>query len=50
MRSLRFWLALGLSAVVAMATLVLVTVLLGVLLPLLNDQVESSNRGPAVAL
>jgi diguanylate cyclase (GGDEF)-like protein/PAS domain S-box-containing protein len=50
MRSLRFWLALGLSAVVAMATLVLVAVLLGVLLPLLNDQVESSNRGLAVTL
>jgi diguanylate cyclase (GGDEF)-like protein/PAS domain S-box-containing protein len=50
MRSLRFWLAVGLSAVVAMATLVLVAVLLGVLLPLLNDQVESSNRRLAVTL
>ena len=49
-RSLRLWLALSLSAVVAMATVVVVAFLLGVLLPLLNDQVESSNRALAVAL
>jgi len=49
-RSLRFWLALGLTTVVAMATLIVVAVMLGVLLPLLNNQVESSHRAIAVTL
>ena len=49
-RSLRFWLALGLSAVVAGTSVVVVSVLLGVLLPLLNEQVENSNEALAVTL
>ncbi|MBK7675918.1 MAG: EAL domain-containing protein [Candidatus Accumulibacter sp.] len=49
-RSLRFWLTLGLSAVVGVAIVAVVAVLLGVLLPRLNDQVENSNRTLGVAL
>lgn len=48
--SLRFWLALGLSAMVAVALAVFVAILLGVLVPRLNDQVESSNKALGVAL
>ena len=49
-RSLRFWLTLGLSAVVGVAIVAVVAVLLGVLLPRLNDQVANSNRTLGVAL
>ncbi|MCM8622959.1 MAG: EAL domain-containing protein [Candidatus Accumulibacter sp.] len=43
-RSLRFWLSLGLSSLVALAILTLIAVLLGVLLPRLNAGVEAQNR------
>ena len=50
-RSLRFWLSLGLSSLVALAVLTVVAILLFVLLPRLNAEVESKNRalGDAVA-
>ena len=43
-RSLRFWLSLGLSALVALAVLSVILVLLGVLVPRLNAGVEAQNR------
>jgi diguanylate cyclase (GGDEF)-like protein/PAS domain S-box-containing protein len=43
-RSLRFWISLGLSSFVALAMLTVVAVLLGVLLPRLNAEVETKNR------
>ena len=43
-RSLRFWISLGLSSFVALAMLTVVGVLLGVLLPRLNADVEAKNR------
>ncbi len=43
-RSLRFWLSLGLSSLVALAILTLIAVLLGVLLPRLNAGVEAQIR------
>ena len=43
-RSLRFWISLGLSSFVALAMLTVVGVLLGVLLPRLNAEVEAKNR------
>ncbi|TLD44234.1 MAG: putative signaling protein [Accumulibacter sp.] len=49
-RSLRFWLALALAAVVVTATVAVVVVLVVVLLPRLNDQVESSNRALGISL
>ena len=50
-RSLRFWISLGLSSFVAIAMLTVVGVLMGVLLPRLNAEVEAKNRslGEAVA-
>jgi hypothetical protein len=42
-RSLRFWLSLGLSTLVALAVLIVLGVVLGVLLPRLNAEVESRN-------
>ena len=44
-RSLRFWLSLGLSTLVALAVLIVLGVVLGVLLPRLNAEVESRNLG-----
>ncbi|HRD90455.1 MAG TPA: PAS domain S-box protein, partial [Accumulibacter sp.] len=49
-RSLRFWLALALASVVATATGAVVAVLVVVLVPRLNDQVESSNRALGLSL
>jgi diguanylate cyclase (GGDEF)-like protein/PAS domain S-box-containing protein len=43
-RSLRFWISLGLSSVVGLALLIIVGVLFGVLQPRLNDEVEAKNR------
>ena len=43
-RSLRFWLSLGLSAFVTLAMSAILAVLLGVLLPRLNADVETKNR------
>jgi len=48
--SLRFWLALGLSAMVGVAMVAIVAVLLGVLLPRFNDQVAASNKALATAI
>lgn len=50
-RSLRFWLSLGLSTLVALAVLTVAAILLFVLLPRLNTEVEAKNRalGDAVA-
>lgn len=49
-RSLRFWLVLALAAVVVTATVAVVVVLVAVLLPRLNDQVESNNRALGISL
>ena len=43
-RSLRFWISLGLSSFVALAMLTVVAVMMGVLLPRLNGEVEAKNR------
>ena len=43
-RPLRFWLSLGLSALVALAVLSVVLVVLGVLVPRLTTEVETQNR------
>ena len=43
-RPLRFWLSLGLSTLVALAILAVVLVVLGVLVPRLNTEVEAQNR------
>ena len=42
-RSLRFWLSLGLSTLVALAVLIVLGAVLGVLLPRLNAEVETRN-------
>ena len=44
-RSLRFWLSLGLSTLVALAVLSVILTVLGVLMPRLNAEVEEQNRG-----
>ncbi|HEY5762695.1 MAG TPA: EAL domain-containing protein [Rhodocyclaceae bacterium] len=49
-RSLRFWLALGLSSLVALAIGLVAAALLTVLLPRLNEQVESAQNAVGVAL
>jgi diguanylate cyclase (GGDEF)-like protein/PAS domain S-box-containing protein len=49
-RSLRFWLALGLSAIVGLAIALVAIALLSVLVPRLNDQVESSQHAVGVTL
>ena len=43
-RPLRFWLSLGLSTLVALAVLSVILVVLGVLVPRLNAEVEAQNR------
>lgn len=50
-RSLRFWLSFGLSTLVTIVVVVMITIVLGALLPRLNNEVESKNRalGDAVA-
>ena len=50
-RSLRFWLSFGLSTLVTIVVVVMITIVLGALLPRLNEEVESKNRalGDAVA-
>lgn len=43
-RPLRFWLSLGLSTLVALAVMAVTLVVLGVLVPRLNTEVEAQNR------
>lgn len=43
-RPLRFWLSLALSTLVALAVLSVILVVLGVLVPRLNNEVEAQNR------
>ncbi|HET6720524.1 MAG TPA: EAL domain-containing protein [Rhodocyclaceae bacterium] len=48
--SLRFWLAIGLSSLIALSIATIVAILLGVLLPRLNAEVVSDNRNMGAAV
>ena len=48
-RSLRFWLSVGLSTLVALAGLLVTAVVFGVLIPRLNAEVEVQNRALSTA-
>ena len=48
--SIRFWLAIGLSSLIGISIVTIVAILLGVLLPRLNAEVEMDNRSLGVAV